>query len=80
MTHQKREISDLLFNAFIMFAFIITLAVFDSNADIQSDVNVDHSSMTGNFGVDIDALPVFPPKLPDYDEDRIVSEIIGYHC
>ena len=77
MAHQKREISDLLFNAFIMFAFIITLAVFHSNGDNQSHANVDPSSMVGNISIHIDALPVFPPRLPDYDDDQIVSEIIG---
>jgi hypothetical protein len=61
-----------------MFAFILFIAVFSSNSAGSSDITVDHSSIVATVEKDMDALPATSPKVPDYDEDRLVSNIFGF--
>lgn len=77
MTHQKSQISEILFNTLIMSAFVLFIAVFLNNNTESSDISVNHSSIETDFIAEIDVLPVEPPKIPYFDEARIVSEIIG---
>lgn len=80
MERRQQNRAEFILHAFTMCVFFVFLAAYMGNIKTSSNIPIDPSSIVAETSFEYDALPVAPPVVPDFDENKVVSvnsEFIG---
>lgn len=74
MNRIKQNRAEFFLHTFTVSVFILFIALFVGNNKTTSDIPLDSDSVITEVSFEFEALAGTPPRLPDFDEGKAVSE------